>query len=103
MATNKQGRSLRSAHPDVKGSSEVVQVGLDETNVPQAQLGAAALSPQQRLFLVLDEDDLKARERDVWLISAFISGGNKVRFTSKTSEFQVISIFSNSKSKIPNS
>lgn len=60
---NKQGWFLCSAHPDVKGSSEVVQVGLDETDVLQAQLGAAALSPQQRLFLVLDEDDLKARER----------------------------------------
>lgn len=63
MAMNKQGWFLCSAHPDVKGSSEVVQVGLDETNVLQAQLGAAALSPQQRLFLVLDEDDLKTRGR----------------------------------------
>lgn len=55
----------------MKGSCEVVQVGLDETNVPQAQLGAAALSPQQRLFLVLDEDDLKTRERCL-LILPFI-------------------------------
>lgn len=58
MMMSKQGGFLYSAHPDVKGSSEVVQVGLDETNVLQAQLRAPGLSPEQRLFLVLDEDDL---------------------------------------------
>lgn len=58
---NEQGGCLCSAHPDVKGPSEVVQVGLDETNVLQTQLGAPTLSPEQRLLLVLDEDDLHHR------------------------------------------
>lgn len=52
---------LCSAHPDVKGPGEVVQVGLDESDVLQAQLGAPTLSSEQRLFLVFDEDDLRRR------------------------------------------
>lgn len=80
---NELGGCVCSAHPDVKGRSEVVQVGLDESNVLQAQLGAPTLSPEQRLFLVLDEDDLHRRpeKRMVeWLISAFISGGRIMMF-----------------------
>lgn len=72
MTPNKQGGFLCSAHPDVKGSCEVVQVGLDETDVLQAQLGAAALSPEQRLFLVLDEDDLKTRKRCLLNIAVYV-------------------------------
>lgn len=56
-----QGGRVCAAHPDVKGPGEVVQVGLDEADVLQAQLGAPTLSPEQRLFLVLDEDDLRRR------------------------------------------
>lgn len=80
---NEQRGCLCSTHPDVKRPSEVVQVGLDETNVLQAQLGAPALSPEQRLFLVLDEDDLHQRPEKrplEWLISTFISGGSIVMF-----------------------
>lgn len=90
---NEQGGCLCFAHPDVKGPSEVVQVGLDETNVLQTQLGAPTLSPEQRLLLVLDEDDLHRRaEKQLveWLTLMFISAATimmfqnvDVRFNSK--------------------
>lgn len=60
MMTIRKG-CLCAAHPNVKGPGEVVQVGLNENNVPKAQLGTPTLSPEQRLFLVLDEDDLRRR------------------------------------------
>lgn len=52
-----------SAHPDVKRSSEVIQIGLNETEVFQAKLGAATLGSDQGLFFVLDEDDLEYRQK----------------------------------------
>lgn len=50
-----------SAHPNVKRSSEVIQIGLNETEVFQAKLGAATLGSDQGLFFVLYEDDLEYR------------------------------------------
>lgn len=58
---NEQGGFRCYTHPNMKVPSEIVQVGLDETNVLQTQLAAPTLSPEQRLFLVLDEDDLHQR------------------------------------------
>lgn len=87
---NEQRGCLCSAHPDVKGPSEVVQVGLDETNVLQTQLGAPTLSPEQRLLLVLDENDLhrRAESRLVeWLTSTFISGGSIMIFQNMDVQF----------------
>lgn len=47
------------AHPDVKRSSEVIQIGLNEADIFQTELSTATLSPDQGLFFVLYEDDLK--------------------------------------------
>lgn len=78
-----QGGRVCSAHPDVKGPSEVVQVGLDEADVLQAQLGAPTLSPEQRLFLVLDEDDLRVKDRR----NEDITGGNVATFQNTDVRF----------------
>lgn len=48
-----------SAHPNVKWSGEVVQIGLNETNVFQTELSATTLGSDQGLFFVLYEDDLE--------------------------------------------
>lgn len=48
-----------SAHPNVKRTGEVVQIGLNETNVFQTKLSATTLGSDQGLFFVLYEDDLK--------------------------------------------
>lgn len=50
---------LQSAHPNVKWSSKVVQIGLNEANVFQAELMATTLGSDQGLFFVLYEDDLQ--------------------------------------------
>lgn len=47
------------AHPNVKGSSEVVQIGLNEADVFQTKLSTTTLSPHQGLFFVLYEEDLE--------------------------------------------
>ena len=52
-----------SAHPDVKRSSEVIQIGLNETEVFQAKLGAATLGSDQWLLFVLYEDDLEHKQK----------------------------------------
>lgn len=77
----------------MKGPSEVVQVGLDETNVLQAQLGAPTLRPEQRLLLVLDEDDLHQRPEKrlvECLIAALISGGRIVMFQNVDAGFNCV-------------
>ena len=48
-----------SAHPNVKWSSEIVQIGLNEANVSQTELSTTILGPDQGLFFVFYEDDLK--------------------------------------------
>lgn len=50
-----------SAYPNMKRSSEVVQIGLNETNVFQTKFSATTLGSEQGLFFVLDEDDLDYR------------------------------------------
>lgn len=45
-------------NPNVKGSSEVVQIGLNEADVFQTKLSTTTLSPHQGLFFVLYEEDL---------------------------------------------
>lgn len=51
-----------SAYPNMKRSSEVVQIGLNETNVFQTKFSATTLGSEQGLFFVLDEDDLDYRQ-----------------------------------------
>ncbi len=52
-----------SAHPNVKGSSEVVQIGLNEADVFQTELSTTTLGPDQGLFFVLYEEDLEYRQK----------------------------------------
>ena len=47
------------AHPNLKWSSEVVQIGLNEADVLQTELSTTTLGPHQGLFFVLYEDDLE--------------------------------------------
>lgn len=50
---------LSYAHPNLKRSSEVVQIGLNEADVFQTELNTATLGPDQGLFFILYEDDLE--------------------------------------------
>lgn len=43
----------------MEGSSKVIQIGLKETDVLQAELSAATLGSNQRLLFVLYEYDLQ--------------------------------------------
>lgn len=43
----------------MKRSGEVVQVGLNEADVTQPEISAPTLGPEQRLLLVLYQDDLQ--------------------------------------------
>lgn len=52
-----------STHPNVKRSSEIVQIGLNEANVFQTELSTASLGPDQGLFFVFYEDDLEKKEK----------------------------------------
>lgn len=54
----------------MEGSSEVVQVGLDEAYVGQAQFSTPHLPPNQRLLLVLYQDHLQLTIQDYRLLLA---------------------------------
>ena len=57
-----------SAHPNVKWSSEIVQIGLNEANVFQTKLGTATLGSDQRLFFVFYENNLKRKRKKTLLL-----------------------------------
>lgn len=52
-----------STHPNVKWSSEIVQIGLNEANVFQTKLNTATLGSDQRLFFVFYEDNLEFKKK----------------------------------------